>query len=230
MSSAAPEHGPARARERSRRLPLLIKLIYTLFLCVLVPAYWREYGVAHFLWLSDIALFLGLLALWLESRLLASIMAVGVLLLEIGWNLDYFGRLLTGAHLTTLTRYMFDPSIPLFVRALSLFHVPMPFFMLWLVRRLGYDRRALLWQTLLTLAVIPLSSALTSKAENVNWVRGLGAGQKQLLPPWLWLLMLMVLYPAAVFVPTHLLLRRLFGRRKSAGQAGAVREARAGSR
>jgi hypothetical protein len=38
--------------------------------------------------------------------------------------------------------YMFQPEIPPPLRALSLFHCWMPFLLLWLVYRLGYDARA----------------------------------------------------------------------------------------
>lgn len=202
-------------KSRAAALPRAVKIVYTLFLCILVPAYWREYGFAHFLWFSDIALFLGLLALWLESRLLASTMAVSVLFLEITWNLDYFARLLLGFHVTTLSGYMFDEEIPRFIRGLSFFHVPMPFFIVWLLRRLGYDSRALAAQTALALIVIPLSYAVTRPTENVNWARGLGRAQRQILPTPLWLLLLMVVYPVGVYLPTHAVLKRLFapGRR-----------------
>lgn len=43
-----------------------------------------------FLWFSDIALFAVGIALWTKSRLLISMMAVGVFILEIGWNIDFF--------------------------------------------------------------------------------------------------------------------------------------------
>jgi len=40
-------------------IPLGLKIIYTLFVCALVPVYWRQYGPANFLWFSDIALLAG---------------------------------------------------------------------------------------------------------------------------------------------------------------------------
>src|SRR5438045_9610539 len=107
-------------------LPLCLKLTYTLYVCLLVPFYWVQYGPVNFLWVSDIALLATVLALWFENALLASMMAVAVVLLEIAWNVDYFGRLLTGKHLFGLSKYMFDATIPLGVRALSLFHVVLP--------------------------------------------------------------------------------------------------------
>lgn len=37
-------------------IPIWLKLAYTLFVCALVPIYWRQYGPANFLWFSDVAL------------------------------------------------------------------------------------------------------------------------------------------------------------------------------
>src|SRR5215813_6228467 len=92
-----------------------------LFVRFLVPIYWRRYGPVNFLWFSNIALLVTMPALWLESPLLASMMAVAVTLPELAWNLDFFVRLTTGATFMGLSSYMFDRSIPLFIRALSLF-------------------------------------------------------------------------------------------------------------
>ena len=77
-------------------IPLWLKISYTLFVAVLVPVYWLHHGPANFLWASNIALFVTVVALWRESRLLASTMAVAVLLPEIAWNLDFFMRLIAG--------------------------------------------------------------------------------------------------------------------------------------
>src|SRR5262249_5573901 len=54
-------------------------------------------------------------ALWLESPLLASMMAVAVTLPGLAWELDFFVRLTTGASFMGLRSYMFDRSIPLFI-------------------------------------------------------------------------------------------------------------------
>src|SRR4051812_39764486 len=109
-------------------IPLWLKIAYTLFLCVLVPAYWRkaDAGPLNFLWFSDIALLATGAGLWLESRLIFSTMTVGVLLPELLWNLGFFVRLLTRKSVTQLTEYMFDARRPLFMRGLSLFHVFLP--------------------------------------------------------------------------------------------------------
>jgi hypothetical protein len=173
---------------------------------VLVPIYWRHYGPRNFFWFSDIALFLTGGALWLRSPLLASTATVGTLALELGWNLDF----LAGGRLTGLAGYMFERRTPLHLRDLSLFHVALPPLLLWLLRRLGYDRRALLTQTALTWALLPATYRLTDPEENVNWVFGPGRAAQTLVPRPVYLGLLMAGLPLLVFLPTHLALRRLF--------------------
>ena len=113
-----PSSSPSRFPVGRHGIPLGLKLAYSLFLCVLVPAYWHYYGPANFLWGSDIALFFVLASLWLEAPLPNSMMAIGVLPFEIIWCIDLF----TGARLLGATHYMFDPDRELLLRGLSLFH------------------------------------------------------------------------------------------------------------
>jgi hypothetical protein len=61
-------------------IPPGLKIIYTLFVCALVPIYWRQYGTTTFLWFSNIALLALVPALWLENALLVSILAIGCVL------------------------------------------------------------------------------------------------------------------------------------------------------
>jgi hypothetical protein len=192
-------------------IPISLKIAYTLFVCLLVPIYWRQYGLVNFLWFSDIALLVLVPALWLESPLLISMMALAVVLPELAWNVDYFFRLATGVSLIGLTSYMFDATIPPFIRGLSLFHVALPVILIWMLSLLGYDDRALLWQTLVAAAVLPLSYFLSTPRENVNWVYGLGEKPQTKVPAPLFVLFLMLLFPVGVYLPTHLLLDRIFG-------------------
>jgi hypothetical protein len=192
-------------------LPLWPKIAYAVFLAVIVPAYWVKNGLANFLWFSDIALIVTGVALWLESSLLASAMAVGVFLPELVWNVSYFGRLLTGAHVTSLADYMFDARKSRFMRGLSLLlHVVMPAALIWMLARLGYDSRGLLVQTALALVVLPVTYAVTDPAKNINWVFGLGHPPRSRFSPRMHLLVLMLGFPLFVYLPTHLLLRAIF--------------------
>ena len=125
-----------------RRLPLWLKVAFTLFVCVQVTFYWKNYGPSNFLYFCDFALFLTLAALWTEHPLLASIPAVGILAPQALWVTDFVAGAL-GHPLTGMTNYMFDGEHnSIESRAISLFHGWLPFLLGWLVYRLGYDRRA----------------------------------------------------------------------------------------
>ena len=56
-----------------RRIPWLVKILYSAFVAVLVPYCWQFYGPANFLWLCDTALVIRTLSLyhgWLPVLLL----------------------------------------------------------------------------------------------------------------------------------------------------------------
>jgi len=197
-----------------RTIPFWLKASFTLFVAVLVPVWWLEYGPANFLWACDIALFVTLIALWRESRLLASMMAVAVLVPELLWNLDFFARLFAGRDLIGLdaTGYMFDVATPRWRRGLSLFHVFLPLLLLWLVAQLGYHVRAWLATTALCWIVLPLSYLFTDPARNTNWVFGLGGAPQTWLPGPVYVAVLMLALPLGVYLPTHLVLKWLFGK------------------
>ena len=198
------------------QIPLWIKISYTLFVCVIVPVYWVQYGPKNFLWFSDIALIAAVAALWLESPLLASMMTLAVALPELAWTVGFFGRLIFGADVTGLASYMFDRAKPLYLRALSLFHVVLPVLLVWMVWRLGYDRRAWAAQTALAMIVLPLTYLLTEPADNINWVYGPGSKPQQRVPLLVYLALLMALFPLVVYLPMHVLLLKLFGRSPTA--------------
>jgi hypothetical protein len=190
-------------------VPVSIKILHTLFLVVLIPVYWIEHGPANFLWFSDIALFVTAVALWREDRLLASMQAVSVGLLEIVWNVDFFAHLLFGMEIIGLSSYMFDETIPLFVRGLSSFHVWLPPLLFWLVWRLGYDKRAWLYQSILAWMVLTICYVTTDPKENINWVFGPGEMPQHQITPGLYFTLVMVVFPLGVYWPTHLILKRI---------------------
>jgi hypothetical protein len=183
----------------------------TLLVAVLVPVYWRTYGPSNFLWISDVALFLTLAAVWLVSPVLMATAAVAALPFELAWVIEYFMRLLTGRRLFGITDYMFDPSLSRWVRGLSLFHVALPVLWFWMLAKWGYDARALPLAAVLFAAVVLLTTVLTDPAENINWAflpRKLG--WRVPMPAWI------ALYPvvatAVVFWPVHAVLRWGFGK------------------
>lgn len=205
---------------RINRIPLGLKLAYTGFMEVLVPVYWHHYGPTNFLYFCDVALFLTLAAVWLENALLASMAAVGILLPQMLWCADFVGNLL-GFHLTGMTNYMFDAQRPLYLRGLSLFHGWLPFLLVFLVKRLGHDRRALVaWTSLawvlmlVAFYLLPAPGSLPIDSNlpvNVNYVFGLSDSAAQTwMPQYAWFALMLTALPLVIYAPTHLVLKRVF--------------------
>ena len=101
---------------------LAAKFLSLGFLLLVIVVYWRHSGPSNFLWLSDLGLACTVAAFVLESPLLASMPAVGILVLELAWTADF----IAGGRLLGLAGYMFDASYPLYLRLLSLFHLATP--------------------------------------------------------------------------------------------------------
>ena len=202
------------------KIPLAAKLAATAFLAVLVPVYLLTYGPTNFLWFCDAALILTVAGMWLESSLLISMCAVGILLPQCLWLAD-FGSNLLGFHLLGLTGYMFDYRLPLFTRGLSLFHGWLPLLLVWLLIRLGYDKRALSAWTCLAAALgfvcyffTPAAGAHLANPNlpiNINYLYGFNDRQPQ---HWVNQNLYVILWLGALwlvfFLPTHLALRRIF--------------------
>src|SRR5436190_15867678 len=79
---------------RQTLVPLWLKLAYTAFVVVLVPVYLRNYGPTNFLYFCDTALFLTLASVWTENALPASMAAVGILVPQFFWCVDFGAELL----------------------------------------------------------------------------------------------------------------------------------------
>jgi hypothetical protein len=194
------------------RVPLWLKIGWTVWVVVWVPFCWRQYGLQNFLFFCDLGNFVILVALWLESPLIFSWQATGLLLFQTLFIIDLAGALMTGRHIIGGTEYIFDPNIPLFVRLLSLFHVVTPPLLLWAIARLGYDRRGWLLATLTTWVVIPINYFWRPQLD-VNWARGLFFREQHAIPGPVYLLVYVVVVPVVVYWPAHLLLQWWAGSR-----------------
>ncbi len=199
------------------RIPLWLKVAYTAYVAVLVPVYWHYYGPTNFLYFCDVALLLTLIGIWLENALLISISAVGILVPQAVWVVDFLATA-AGFPLTGMTDYMFDSSHPLFLRLLSLFHGWLPFLLLYLVWKTGYDRRAFWQWTVLAWALLLICFFLMPPPSpdaglipvNINYVRGISDTAAQTwVPPYVWLAGLMIGLPLFAFAPAHFILARL---------------------
>ena len=198
------------------RLPLALKLAYTAFMAVLVPVYWHYYGPTNFLYFCDVALILTLIAVWIESPLLISMCAIGILVPQALWVADFILNFF-GVHLVGIADYMFNSESALFLRGLSLFHGWLPFLLACLVWAHGYDKRGLPAWTVLAWVLLlicfffmpppNLNPGLTPV--NINYVWGPSDNVAQTwVHPYVWLAGMMIGLPLVFFFPTHLLLNR----------------------
>jgi hypothetical protein len=200
-------------------IPMWLKLTYTAFMVVLIPVYWYHYGPTNFPYFCDIALLLTLVGMWLEKPLLISLPAVGILMPQAFWYVDFVAQL-TGNKMTGMTSYMFDETKPLFLRGLSLFHGWLPFLLTYLLYKLGYDRRALKGWTVFASVLCLVAFFFLPKAgemlpepnlpRNVNYVFGMDDAQPQTwMSAELYLVTWMVLLIILVYLPTHFLLKKI---------------------
>lgn len=191
------------------RLPLALKIGFTVFVLLWIPLVLATRGWQNLLWLCDLANILVLAGLWLESRLLLSSQLVATLLIGLAWTLDLLTALVAGFHPFAATLYMFDDRLSLALRLSSLFHLAVPLLLLFAVTRLGHDRRGWRLQTLICWAVLPLTAWLTDPERNINWVEAPFGIEQVWLPDWLYVLACMLVYPLVLYLPTEALLRRL---------------------
>lgn len=189
----------------SRRIPLWLKIGWTIWLIAWAPLYWRQYGAQNFLFFCDIGNVLIGIGLWLESPLIFSWAACGLLVFQILYSIDLIGALLINRHLIGGTEYMFDAGLPLLVRVLSLFHVATPPLLLWAIWRLGYDPRGWKLQTVMMWVVIPINYFWRPQYD-VNFARGLFFHEQHAMPGCAYLLLYLTVVPLCIYFPTHLAL------------------------
>lgn len=196
---------------RISRIPMGLKIAWTAWVLVWGPLYWKQYGAQNFLFFCDLGNILITFALWMESSLIFSWQAVSLLGVQILYSLDLLGAFLFGKHLFGGTEYMFDLTIPLTIRLLGLYHLVVPALLLWAVRRLGYDERALKLQIITACVLVPICHFWRPQFD-VNWARGV-RHEQHLISGWLYLLVYLIVAAIVVYLPTHFFLRRWTCRR-----------------
>ncbi|MFZ0296064.1 MAG: hypothetical protein WAL52_20800 [Candidatus Sulfotelmatobacter sp.] len=194
------------------RIPLWIKVLWTACVIAWVPVYWRQYGSQNFLFFCDLGNLFIAAALWLESSLLFSWQAAGLLVFQILFTLDLAMAFVSGRHLIGGTEYMFDPQVPLSIRLMSLFHVVTPPLLLWAIHRVGYDSRGWKYQTLTAWIVVPINYFWRPQ-DDVNWARGLFFHEQHSVPGLVYLLAYLIIVPAVIYYPTHRFLLLCFARK-----------------
>jgi hypothetical protein len=205
-----------------RSFPPWIRWAAGVWLVIWVPAYWHAWGPANFLHLCDLAVFITCVGLWTNSSLLLSSQAVGSLLVDLAWTLDAAWKLVAHHHLIGGTEYLFDPSIALWIRLLSLFHVALPPILLWALSRTGYDRRGWALQCAIATAAFVVSR-FTNAGTNINfaftdpfWHRSVGPSAVHVAASILFMAIV-------VYLPTHLVLTGIYGQPRTVVSESAPR-------
>ncbi|HEY6264293.1 MAG TPA: hypothetical protein VIW93_05780 [Candidatus Acidoferrum sp.] len=187
----------------------ILRWVALSWLVVWLPSYVWAWGWANLLHLCDMAVILGCVGIWWGSSLLISSQAVGSLAAGILWVLDVGWRLTTGRFFVGGTDYMWDARYPLWVRLLSCFHIGLPLALLWAMRKVGYDRRALALQAAIAVGLFVAARFLPQEL-NLNYAyrdplfhRAWGPAPVHLA---------VIFFFAVVFLywPTHLLLGWMF--------------------
>jgi hypothetical protein len=191
--------------------PTAVRVAALAWLVLFVTVYWRTYGAGNLVQLCDVAVILTCWGLWRGSSLLISTQALSSLVVDLAWDIDLLWRLLLGRHLIGGTEYMWDPRWPLAVRAMSLFHVVWPVLLIWALRRVGYDRRAWLVQSLLAAVVLAASRFVVPEA-NFNFAHRDPFVHRQWGPGAVHVALTWVVLIGVVYWPTHRLLMRFLSR------------------
>jgi hypothetical protein len=200
---------PTAAPAPGQKIPDWLRYLALIWLVLWFAAYWHAWGPANFLHLCDIAAILTCIGLFTSNSLLISSQAVSSVLIDLVWTLDVATRLIFGHHLIGGTEYLFNATTPLWARLLSLFHIVLPFILLWSLSRLGYDRRGWKLQSAILVPVL-IASRFVTPDQNLNFAvtdpflhRSYGTAPTHLFITFLFLVFV-------VYFPTHFLFGRLF--------------------
>ena len=180
-----------------------------LWLLVWVPANLYAWGWQNMMHFCDVGAVIACVGIWRQSSLLFSSQAVGSLLVGILWGLDVGWRIATGHHLVGGTEYMWDTRYELWIRLMSTFHLWLPLVLLWAMRKLGYDPRALALQSAIA-AVLLIFSRFLSPELNMNYAFRDPLFHRAWGPAPVHLAVIFAGTVALLYWPTHLLLGRLF--------------------
>ena len=137
-------------------VPYGLKISYYAFMALMFPVYITHYPLANFFNLCQVHLFLVLVSFLTDTHFFISMSALGISFIQFFWCLDLICETL-GIHFIGGTKYMYDTSYPLYLRSISLFHAWFPFFLLYLIKKVGYDKRALYPQFILSYSLCLLS-------------------------------------------------------------------------
>jgi hypothetical protein len=215
MPSSTAHRAAAQAR-----LPEALRWAALAWLAVWVPAYGHAWGLANFLHLCDIAVFLTCIGLWGRNRLLLSSQLVSSLLVDAAWCVDAVSSVCLNRRLIGGTLYLLDPHTAAWIRALSWFHLLLPALLLWVIWRTGYDRRA--WALQCAIALLAFVAArFTNPATNINYAFRAPFMNRQIGPAPVHVLVSVLFLAFFAYLPAHLAFLRIYRRRPAESSPAA---------
>lgn len=192
---------------------------FTIYVIILIPIYITKYGVLNLLYFCDIALLVTLAAFYLdgkdtESRLLSAVLC-GMLIPQSLWMVD-FVQCVVGSDCgkESLSAYMFDHELPLYIRTLSFFHFWLPFYLIYAISQSGYHPSGwLTWSKIAAVVLVmcyfvspPPGGSSGSVVRNINYVYGWNDNEIQLpVSRPLWLAFLVTGGPLGLYFPSHII-------------------------
>lgn len=200
---------PSAPHRPGHAFPIL-RWVVLAWLAVYVPAYAHAYGAWHFLMLCNLGVLLTAAGLLFDRPLLLASQAVAAPGIFVLWIVDAGARLATGRFLHGGTAYMWDPSIPVLVRVLSLYHLAWPVVLAWALSRRGYDRHGFAVQVAIAAAAFFVAIALAPPSENLQYVWQAPGAAVPTQAPWPAAAMHLAVLAGAIYLPTHLLLYAFF--------------------
>jgi hypothetical protein len=175
-------------------VPYSVKTSYYLFMTVMFPVYIKHYPLNNFVNLCQVHLSLVLAGFLTDKHIFISISALGIIILQLFWSLDFICETI-GINFIGGTKYMYNSNIPLYVRFISLYHGWFPFFLLYLIKTVGYDKRALYPQLILSNSICILSYYHNYLyINNINMMKDIG------------IFGLFIISPIVIFITHHFLL------------------------
>jgi hypothetical protein len=197
-------------RPAAPRFPVL-RWFTLVWVAAWFPIYWHFWGWSNFLHFSDAAILLTCLGLWTHSALLLSSQATGMLVASAEWCLEVCFRAVAGHGLFGGTEYLWNSSVPLWVRLLTFYHLLLEVVLIYAISKTGYDRRGLALQAGITAMLMVLSRWL-APGQNINFSERDPILHRAWGPAPLHLALVLAGLVLVAFLPAHLLLARLFPR------------------
>ncbi len=193
----------------SHELHPLLRWAVLLWLLLWLPVNVKAWGWQNMIHFCDVGAIIACAGIWMQLPLLFSSQAVGSLLVGVLWGLDVAWRLVAGHHLVGGTEYMWDTHYALWIRLLSTFHLGLPLVLLWAMRKMGYDRRALALQSAIAAGLLIFSRFLPP-ALNMNYAFQDPLFHRAWGPAPVHLAVILAGTVALLYWPTHVLLVRMF--------------------